>query len=92
MSNERLNEVLRKHIENVNNAEPPPDLASCSTCGWKGKVEECGNDTEGDFESGYYGIHLCTKCNDGGCVDDYNMSPEQMQKWTEWHTRMHPPE
>ena len=67
-------------------SEPKPDLAKCSQCGWKGPVEDCGTDSEGDWESGYYDIHTCPKCDDGGCVDDYDMTPDQEARWWAWHS------
>jgi hypothetical protein len=64
--------------------EPKPDIAICSECGWRGPVTECGKDTDGDWETGYYPIDLCPKCGDGGCVDDYDMSPERLAEWEKW--------
>jgi hypothetical protein len=68
-------------------SEPEHDLAKCSQCGWKGAVAECGIRSEGDWESGYYEIHTCPKCKDGGCVDEYEMTPNQADKWQAWHRR-----
>lgn len=64
--------------------EPMPDIAICSECGWKGPVSDCETDQEGDWESGYYLIHLCPKCEDGGSIDDYDMSETQLKEWKLW--------
>jgi len=53
---------------------PLPDIAICSGCEWKGHVSECKTDEEGDWENGYYIIHICPICEDGGCIDDYEYS------------------
>ena len=51
-----------------------PDIAICSVCGWRGPATECITDEEGDWESGYYKVDLCPKCEDGGSIDDYDFS------------------
>lgn len=43
-------------------------------------MTDCEIDQEGDWESGYYDIHLCPKCEDGGCIDDYDYSEEGIKK------------
>jgi len=63
---------------------PSPDIAICSECGWRGPVSECGTDYDGDWESGYYPVDLCPKCEDGGCIDDYDMSPERLAEYEAW--------
>jgi len=62
------------------NAEPKVDIARCANCNWSGNVSECKTEQEGDWETGYYDIHLCPKCEDGGCVDDYSMSEERSKE------------
>jgi hypothetical protein len=64
--------------------EPKPDIAKCSNCGWRGKASMCEQETEGDFEGGYYQIDLCPKCEDG-CIDDYSMSFLRWIRWEYWH-------
>ena len=59
--------------------EPPADIAVCSKCSWRGPVSECDTEQDGDWETGYYTQPLCPKCPDGGCIDDYDYSPEQME-------------
>ena len=59
----KLNEVL--------DPTPHPDMCKCSECGWEGPVHECPTEQEGDWESGYYDIDVCPKCEDGGCIEDY---------------------
>lgn len=65
------------------NPEPKPDIAICQECDWKGKVTDCELDQESSWESGYYTIHICPECEDGGVIE-YDMSPEQLAKWEEW--------
>ena len=67
--------------------EPTPDISICANCGWKGNVSECELDQDGDWETGYYIIHLCPVCEDGGCVDDYTMSEKQEILWNDWFKR-----
>ena len=67
--------------------EPPADIAICSTCGWQGDASKCKTEQDGTWEEGYYDVHLCPKCEDGGCVDDYTMSDEQHKRWQEWAKR-----
>ena len=68
----------------VNNSEPSPDIAECSDCGWRGDVSECDTGQDGDWESGYFEIHLCPMCKDGGCID-YDMSETIAIAWHEWN-------
>ena len=70
--------------ENQVDSEPIPDIAICSECGWRGPVSKCLKDQDGDWESGYYIIDLCPICADGGCIDDYDMTPERLKEWNEW--------
>lgn len=76
-----------KIVEIQRGNEPRPDIAICSQCGWRGPVEECGEDTEGDWESGYYDVDTCPKCSDGGCIDDYDMSEKRAKEWEQWHNK-----
>lgn len=79
---------LRRIAERLEvNPEPRPDIAICSECGWRGPAEGCWQDEEGDWETGYYTIDMCPKCEDGGCVDDYDMSPERVNEWWKWETK-----
>ncbi len=68
-----------------NNTQPPPDIAICSQCGWRGDTGDCETDTEGDWESGYHTVYLCPKCEDGGCIDDYDMTAAREKEWNEWN-------
>ena len=67
--------------------EPEFDIAICSQCGWRGPVSECETGEEGDWESGYYKIDLCPRCEDGGCIDNYDMSPVREKEWEAWAER-----
>lgn len=62
-------------------ATPLCDMCRCSNCGWSGKTSDCETEMESDgWEMPSYQIHLCPKCEDGGCVDDYFYSE---QLWEE---------
>lgn len=66
--------------------EPAADIARCSGCGWSGDISECSTDTEGDWESGYYTVHICPNCDESyGCINDYIMSKKQYTKWLKWY-------
>lgn len=78
-----LNEELNKNVE------PQPDIAICSICGWKGSINLCHIDEEGDFETGYYLIHLCPVCEDGGCIDNYEYSLKAAQEYDKWRKLNH---
>lgn len=54
--------------------EPEPDIALCSECGGAFHVSKCKTEEEGSWEEGYWTMHVCPKCPDGGCIDDYAMS------------------
>ncbi|MBD3263400.1 hypothetical protein GF374_03405 [Candidatus Woesearchaeota archaeon] len=66
------------------NGEPRPDIAVC-VCGWRGSVKDCEKAQEGNWEHGYYIIHLCPRCEDGGDIIDYDMTPQREQEWWKWH-------
>ncbi len=76
------NKSVRVKHELLNKC-PSPDIALCSSCGWKGSVTLCGLEKEGDWESGYHYYHTCPECKDGG-VDDYDYSLEQAKKLEQW--------
>lgn len=60
-------------------AEPKADICQCSNCGWKGPTADCETSLESDgWEYPEYRIHLCPKCADGGCIDQYYYSDEVM--------------
>ena len=67
--------------------EPIPDIAICSECGWRGPASECESEQDGDWETGYYDVHVCPKCDSGGCIDAYDMSEDQLKKWNAWDKR-----
>jgi len=80
-----MRDILRELIKITDpNPQPTPDLAKCSKCGWKGSVEKCYKGEDGDWESGYFEIDLCSVCEDGGCIDDYDMSEQRGKEWEEW--------
>lgn len=53
-----------------------PDIALCSSCNGRFKASDCETEWEGSFEEGYYPVHVCPECEDGGCIDDYGYSDE----------------
>ena len=63
---------------------PQPDLGQCSDCGWKGPLSQCPVEEEGDYESGYYTSPVCPACEDGGCLDQYDYSEEQLKSFKLW--------
>lgn len=76
--------------EGHSDSEPQPDIALCSSCGWKGPVADCESSEEGDYENGYYAIHLCPNCDDGGSIDNYEMTSKRANEWSRWYRRHHP--
>ena len=71
----------------IDNKQPKPDIAICSDCGWRGPVEECLKGQDGDWESGYFEIDECPKCDNGGCIEDYDMTPERLEEYNKWYDR-----
>jgi len=83
-----MSDILQKlALEYNEDEEPRPDIAICSQCGWRGPTSECENGEEGDYENGYYFIDLCPRCEDGGCIDDYDMSSKRSEEWLKWHKK-----
>jgi hypothetical protein len=64
--------------------EPEVDLARCSVCEWEGPITDCGTERDGDWETGYYDVDVCPKCEDGGCIDEYFMSETRTAEWEAW--------
>jgi len=58
--------------------EPPPDMGICDSCGTKDFIWNFEVEQEGDWEEGYYDVHVCPYCDDGYIVD-YDYSPEQLE-------------
>ena len=81
----RLNLSEIKSLSN-RSTEPKPDIAICEECGWEGPIHECETGEDGDWESGYYTVDLCPKCEDGGCIS-YSMSDECIEEWEAWEKR-----
>ena len=71
------------------NAEPSCDLGKCTKCGWKGKLEGLELGKDGSWEEGYFDVPLCPICDDGGCIDEYDMSDERNAEWLAWHDKQH---
>jgi len=66
---------------------PRPDIAICADCGWRGAMEKCDTKEEGDWESGYYKVCLCPKCEDGGCLDALDYSIKQRIRLWWWGSK-----
>jgi hypothetical protein len=64
-------------------AEPGVDIIRCDACGKTFKLEDCPTIPEGDFESGFFDLHECPECVDGG-EPDYARSEERWAEWQEW--------
>ena len=71
-------------LDEDRNIAPKPDIAICSTCGWRGSVSECERSEGGDWEFGYYAVYLCPVCEDGGCIEDYGISSERWKEFEDW--------
>ena len=67
-------------------AEPKCDIGICSDCGWRGLLTDCHSYKEQESWEmpDWYWIFECPKCKDGGCIDDYDYSPERQKEWEEW--------
>jgi len=78
---------LQKLIEETEkDPEPGPDIAICQECDWRGSLSECGTEQDGDWETGYYLIHTCPKCDDCGMIE-YDMSEKRALEWNAWKER-----
>ena len=64
------------------NTSPEPDIAECIGCGLKGTFDKFELQTEGDWESGYYEIHVCPQCEDGEI--EYDMSPDRQKEFEDY--------
>ena len=60
---------------------PEMDRARCSECMRTFKVKDLPTEEEGGGEEPVYTIHICPKCEDGGCIDDYYPSKKSLAKW-----------
>lgn len=59
-------------ISDMVNKPKKCDMCKCSNCGWEGFCHECETEWESEgWEYPSYQVHLCPKCDDGGCIDDY---------------------
>ena len=66
-------------------SQPHPDIGTCSECGWCGLLADCDTEQDGDWEHGYFEVPLCPDCDSGGCIDDFDYSPEEYIKWVQWN-------
>ena len=64
---------------------PAQDIAICSECNWRGPIVECSIGEDGDWETGYYPVPECPICEDGGSIDDFDMSPVRYMEWLAWY-------
>jgi len=42
--------------------EPTCDILVCNTCEGSYPVKDCPTEQDGDWETGYYTVHICPKC------------------------------
>jgi hypothetical protein len=60
---------------------PKADMCKCSICNWKGKTSDCETEWESEgWEYPEYQIHICPKCKDGGCIDNYWFSTKSKRR------------
>ena len=78
-------DIILSIKEDLDN-KPKPDIAICSKCRGRYPISMCEVDPygDGDWESGYNPIHLCPNCEDGGLIEEYDMSPRQLEMWYKW--------
>lgn len=57
-----------------------PDMCRCSECGKTFKIADCEKDYghHDGWEMAPYTEILCPECEDGGCIDDFFYSPENL--------------
>ncbi len=66
--------------------EPLPDIGRCGECGWEGKLDKCEIGVDEEWESGRREeFYYCPICEDGGCIDNYEMSAERVEEWYKWN-------
>jgi len=83
--------MMKLNLPKLNKEEEPlPDIARCSCCDKEFPVSECGQDVEGDWETGYYDVYICPECPDGGEIDDYTFSKKQQIAYDKWHNKNKP--
>jgi len=63
------------------------DIAICGVCSWRGPVRKCGTAIDGDFESGYFNVDTCPKCEDGGYIESYDISKKTRKNTKECNKR-----
>lgn len=54
--------IIRKNPQ----PEPVLTMATCTECGWTGRIEDCDTEEDGDWETGYVTVHVCPVCDEGG--------------------------
>ena len=81
--NEYFAEIQAKEAEEKYG--PAPDIAICSDCGGRFKTGEYDLEWESEgWEHPEYQVPYCRKCKDGGCIDDWDFSPEQKARFNKW--------
>lgn len=68
-----------------NDMEPRPDILRCPECGKDYPLKDCPTITDGDWEFGYYDMHLCPVNEEHEAEYDY--SEEQIKKHEEWEAQ-----
>lgn len=61
----------------IRTSKPDIDMCKCGECGTTFQTCDLETDTDQDgWEMPIYTIHICSVCEDGGCIDDYWPSSE----------------
>lgn len=81
---DKLFQTLRIEMEEQKFG-PSPDIGICSNCGGRFGPDEYELEWESEgWEYPSYQVAVCPVCEDGGCIDDWDFSPEQQKKYKEW--------
>jgi hypothetical protein len=76
-------------LEIVKDQRPLPDIGICSKCSLRHKLSNCETewDSDGWEDPTPYEVYLCPKCEDGGCIDDFEYSTKQGKAYDRWEKR-----
>ncbi len=81
----RLRDFLKEGVvKNHEDIEPQFDIAYCSVCDFRGVIEDCIEEQDGDWESGYFTVHECPKCEDHSGEVSYDYSDEHLKLYLKW--------
>lgn len=81
-----VRELKAEESENIHG--PSPDIAICTDCGGRFGLDEFKLEWEFDgWEYPEYQVAVCPVCEDGGCLDTWDFSPEQLEKYKKWEAK-----